>query len=1319
MNEKMNTEIIDKLIIGRVKPKIYAFKTNTLPDYTKVGDTFRPIERRLNEWRRIYPGLSKKFEADAKIDEDTYFRDYSVHKFLEDDLKKERLSKIDIESDQYYSNEFFKFTSENDLINAISDIKKDYESNSVASKYNFYNFHNKTKVFKHLRGESWELRPNQKEVVDNFKNAINNGRHNLLMYAVMRFGKTFTSLCCAKEINAKSILVVSAKADVKEEWKKTVETAGNFKGFDFITSIDLEIDEHILENTLENNRTFVLFLTLQDLLGDKIKKKHKEVFNREFDMLIVDETHFGARAEELSKTILDNNKILKKMNDDEITYTESDEIIKVISSKIRLHLSGTPYRILMGSEFSKEDIISFVQFTDIVNEQSQWDYDNLENDLLEEWDNPYYGFPEMIRFALLPNKSSLARLKELESVGNSFSLTKLFEPKSIIQDNKNSNHLEFKYQKEILEFLEVIDGTRYDENIFGFLDYDRFKEGKLLQHIVMVLPYIASCDAMEELIRNNRYRFKNLSEYELINISGFNGRKKYKSPGSVKKSIEELANKKKKSITFTVNRMLTGSTVEQWDTMLYLKESSSPQEYDQAIFRLQNQHIRELVFEENIIKENLKPQTILIDFDPGRLFRMQEQKALIYNANVLESGNFNLKTRIEEELYASPLLTLNKNKFEEVQATNILEYIADYNRNKSIVDEVIEIPVDLGILDDIEIYEEMMRQPEFGSKQGLTIKPHEGVEKEIVVPDSPNNKDKINNQKGNELSNKDKEKLENQIRTYYQRILFYSFLVDNKVCSTNDIVTSLNNKDNIRLSKNLGIDKNILIKITESMGTFILSDLDYKIQNISKLSSDHTIDAIKRSKISLSKFNRISETEVFTPSFVCSKMIESIPNNKILKMVEEEKVFFEMGSKSGEFTLALYEKMVNELGLPHEKVKNLIYSLPTSTIAYEFTRKVYDILNLNINNIIKKIDTYSLIDQENKIDLTNEFKTKEGIRMKFGAIIGNPPYNQSDGGAGASSKPIYNEFINIARELSPDYISLIIPTRWFAGGKGLENFRKEMINDTNLKEIHDFLNPEVVFPSTNNRGGVCYFVIDKQYDSNLTRFVTYNGLDIDFDVMRDLKTEGTEFIIRDSIGVGIISKVFDKSKENFSTWVSPRKPFGLSSNIVNTKMFSSSSVGLIEPISCLGRRQTMGYIEKKEIPSNLQWIDRWKVFTPRANNIGTELLDDNLNTTIGEPGSICTEAYLTIGCYQNITKVEAENISKYLQTKFARFMHKLAKASHDASRKTFSFVPVENFGENSDIDWYQSIDHINDQLISKYKLSEKESSHIEKSILPM
>ena len=1346
-------DVLDRIIIGRVDPRIYAFTTNTVPNYLKVGDTYRPVSQRLKEWRVFFPELEKQYENKAIIDEETYFRDYAIHQYLEQDLNKKRLKPEDLEDGIYYSREFFKETDKGDIDNAIEDIKKNFQENS--SKYEYYSSNNRLpQTFHYERGAEWTLRPNQQAAVDNFAKAVANGRRNLLMYAVMRFGKSFTSLCCALEISANIVLVVSAKADVKDEWKKTVEGAGNFSEYVFLEASDLASSENAIESKRKENKKVVIFLTLQDLQGDAIKDKHKELFGEQIDLLIVDETHFGARAESFGK-ILENagyeksdKANINKLDDENIDTNIAEEELKQIKARIRLHLSGTPYRILMGSEFEKEDIISFVQFSDIVKEQEEWDKNNLNKDDVNEWDNPYYGFPQMVRFAFNPNKSSREKMEALKRSGVTFAFSKLFEPESIKKDTKNNRHKKFKNETEIFDLLRVIDGSKEDENLLGFLDYDKIKEGKMCRHMVMVLPYCASCDAMEELLSKRKDTFKNLGEYEIINISGVDAGRTYKKPSDIKNKIRECEDANKKTITLTVNRMLTGSTVEQWDTMLYFKDTASPQEYDQSIFRLQNQYIRTLSSTKGVIKENLKPQTLLVDFDPDRLFRMQEQKSLIYNVNTEENGNSKLKERITQELRISPIIMMNHNKIKEVDATNILEAVSEYNNQRSVSDEVSDIPVDLSMLNDEVIRKVIEQQAEFNSKQGLTIDPNqgEGDELDIEKPDgeTPNSDKKQEKTEvkdyTEEKSDKEIEKLKGQIKTYYQRVLFFSFLTKDKVDSLDDILSVIDKGENIRLSNNLFLDRGTLAKISKLMDPFKRSKLDYKIQNISMLACDESVVPLTRAMTSIKKFNRMSESEVITPSRVCDEMVHLFPEDGLKEIVFNQDKLLDIASKSGEYAVSLYKRLTSELGYSHEDVRDIIYSIPTSSIAYEFTRRFYEILDLNVENIASDFNAYDLLDvkndkgevdyerisgilrqakQFNKITLEDEIKVGEKI-VKFGAVIGNPPYQISDGGAQASAKPIYQYFVLLGKQLSNRYSCYITPTRWFAGGKGLDEFRDMMLKDETIRELHDFLTPEDVFPNTNNRGGVCYFINDYEKSDVGVRVVTHQNNSIISNTERKLMVENIDIFLRDSIAINVINKIFKIQNEGYlSSIVSPRKPFGIESNIIKSSKFKHDSTEVNDPVVCIGKNKIKGYIEREDIKSHQEWIDKWKVYVPRANNIGTELNDDNLNSFVGEPNSVCTEAYIAIGACVDIDAVAAINMCKFLTSKFVRFLHKQAKASQDASSKTYRFIPLQDYGKGSDIDWSKSIDDIDEQLFDKYNLSQDEREHIKNSIKDM
>ena len=1089
----------------------------------------------------------------------------------------------------------------------------------------------------------------------------------------------------------------------------------------------------------------VVFLTLQDLQGETIKEKHREIFGCEIDLLIVDETHFGARAEKYGAVLKD---VKEKISDEEkLTLESFVEESKYLNSRIRLHLSGTPYRILMGSEFSKEDIIAFYQFTDIVKDQEQWIQENnakAETEQKEEWENPYYGFPQMIRFAFNPNESSRRRLKELRDSGISIAFSALLKPRSIRKADDGS-HKQFIFEQEILDLLSVIDGSKDDDELLGFLDYEKIKTGNMCRHIVCVLPYCASCDAMETLIRSHADTFRNLGEYEIINISGVEQPNAYRSPADIKRKIQECEVAGRKTLTLTVNRMLTGSTVEQWDTMLFLKDTASPQEYDQAIFRLQNQFIKRYVDDAgHVIKHNMKPQTLLVDFMPDRMFRMQEQKSQIYNVNVDEAGNSRLEDRIREELRVSPIIVMNSDKMEQVQASDILHAVSEYSKTRGVAEETAEIPVDLSLMDIAAIRAAIEQENELGSKAGFTTKAHEGEGggSDLDTPEDDTGSDAGNGsgedqgdgqgsggQDGaaQEENRKDPTK---QFRSYYARILFFAFLTRDTVISLEEIIAKMGTPENARIARNIGISKPILDAIQANINKFILRDLDYKIHNLNKLSHDDSVDPIERASVAVRKFGKLGESEVITPKNICEDMIALIPDEGFANLSRDGHKILDIAGKAGEFALAAYERL-KRLGFDDAAVWNSICTIPTSGITYEFTRMVYEILGLNVACLANKFTAYDLLEvkgEDQKTDYekiaallmqAKQFNTitlhdavAEGDeKVKFDVIVGNPPYQISDGGAQASAKPIYNNFVAVAKELAPAYMTMIMPTRWYAGGKGLDDFRNAMLEDATIQELHDFLHPEEVFPGTNNRGGICYLMWNAQHDNRRSpvTITTHEGEGRTSVSHRNLRFRDMDIFVRYSKAIEIVSKVVPEGTDTISNYVSAAKAFGYRTFFINDPNFKESPTGLSSPVKCYGRAGRVGYVEKGEVPSHTDWICRWKVYVPESNNIGTELNDDNQNAFVGEPETICTETFLVIGAELELNEASATNLSNYLKTRFARFLLSLAKISQHGTAKTYRFVPLQDFSKP----W------TDEELYAKYNLTADEIAFIEATIKPM
>jgi len=1407
MSQTIDTSELDALISGRVVPHIYAFKTSEkhYPQYLKVGDTYRPVERRLKEWEVHFEGLKEVFRCKAVIDgADVYFRDYSVHEVLRGNGFTPLTHETAIAKGAYFSNEFFLGAEKDDVANAVDEVKSDYKDGGL--RFCFYD----TKDMKGKRPEEskpvaveLKLRPNQKDAVEAFEKARAAGRDNLLMYAVMRFGKTVTALSCAKAMKARFVVVVSGKADVFREWQNAVLGFTCFKDYVFVAGKDLGVKygNSYVDDLLKSGKKVVYFDTLQDFCDNggtvKVKPKHRQIFRQTVDLLIIDETHYAARAKECGK-ILSGGKPIECCSDDkpieldeETAASAMSEVVsKVLKAKIRLHLSGTPYRILMGSEFTKADLVSFCQFTDIIKAQKDWDREYLgqekkddsgkfilndkgEHVQYEEWDNPYFGFPEMVRFAFNLNESSRKKLEELEKQGVSSKFGELFRTKSLRRDKAHKLHKQFAHEDEVVELLQVIGGVKEDLAILPFLDYPKIKEGGMCHHIVCVLPWKAACDAMEALLskRSRRFggKFGRLGDYKVLNIAGFECGKGIDSPEKVIEAIAHAEERGEKTITLTVDKMLTGNTVPEWDTMLFLKDSSSPQMYDQAIFRLQSSFTkRRQDGKGHTIVYNMKPQTLLVDFDPNRMFRLQEERAQVYNANVGTKGNEEAKARIGEELAASPIVRLDEAGIHKVSPSDIIAAVCEYSSKKGVADEVDDIPVGRGELTDPRIRAFVEKLPAIGSKEGLTINPHEGDKTEEDIPAADGGKDGTDgtdNLPPREIptTKKEYDDIVDRLKTYRVLIVFFAFLSQDRMDTFEVLIDKIDSTDdNRRIAKHLGLEKGLLEVYRRVITGETHKMLDRKIHNIDLLANESddidlgdeyrcVPEVVKKAIVAMRKFGRLGEAKIVTPPNIAYDMVKQIPAAELKKLIESGEKILDPASKMGEFAIAIVRRCAEpDINLKPEALKDAILAIPMCGVTYEFTRKVYELLGLDVKCIalpenmtsydlrdeflrVKKADgetlayarIKSLLTQNkdfSKISITDKVSGKaKTMCKKIGLMISNPPYQEMDGGARASAGPIYQDYMGIAKTASSRYVSYVVPSRWYAGGKGLDAFRDEMLDDEKMLEFNDFPNPDDCFPnmSVNLRGGVCYFLRDKVKPSeqNVVRVTTHhNGRLLVSN--RTLRVPGYDIFLRWADSIPILEKVRSITGDKV-LWneVSSRKPFGLATDFIKSKEFHSSPAP--GHFLCYGKAKRIGYVAKCNVPTGVDWINKWKVYIPEANNIGTELNDDNQNAFVGKPGTICTETYLLVGGNLSLTKASARNLEKYLKTKFARFLHSLAKISQHGTKSTYRFVPLQDFTSPSDIDWSRPIPEIDAQLYAKYGLTKPEQKFIESMIKPM
>ena len=1156
------------------------------------------------------------------------------------------------------------------------------------------------------------FRPEQQDAIAKTKKQFKNS-YEMLWFAKMRFGKTLSALQVVREYDFKRTLILTHRPVVDSGWfedfgkifydKENYHYGSKNKGGEFLV---------LEKRSNKEDIHYIYFASIQDLRGSELAggnfDKNDEIFNAAWDFIIVDEAHEGTQTE-LGKNVLN----LLKNNNPKI-----------------LHLSGTPFNLI--DDYKEEEIYT-------------WDY-VMEQKAKAKWDTIHFGDPNP--YASLPKMNIFTY--DLGKLINDFVDEDVaFNFKEFFRVDETG---EFIHKKDVEKFLNLICKGDSESNYpFATEEYrDNFR------HSLWMVPGVKEARSLSALLKSHPV----FSHFNIINVSG-DGDEEEANEEALKKVENAITDKPHETYTITLScgRLTTGVSVKAWTAVFMLSGShnTSASSYMQTIFRVQTPAtINGKVKEECFVFDFAPDRTLKVIAETAKMSAKagkttdQDRKIMgeflnfcpIISAEGTQMKEYNVNTMLEQ---------LKKVYIERV-VNNGFEDSNLYNNDQLMQLEELDLEEFNGLKKIIGSTKAMPKTNEIDvNKQGFTDEEYEKLEaaKKKKKAELTEEDKKLLDERKEKKKNRDTAvSILRGISIRMPLLIYGADIKDEEKELTIDNFADLVDDQSWEEFMPKRVTKATFKKFKKYYEPDVFRAAGKRIRALSRATDSLTIDErIERITAIFGKFKNPDKETVLTPWRVVNMHIgnclggyvffdEKFENTTLEpRYIEQDKVtekvyntdnyILEINSKSGLYPLfmaysvyrnaiktAYPEKEYNELTVKEQHkiwdkvVANNVYALCKTPMAKSITKRtLVGFRGVAVNTRYFEDLVHQITDRPDKfIEKIRKGKTYRKANnnndMKFNAIVGNPPYQVMDGGNSVSAKPVYHHFVDIAKSIEPDYVSLIMPARWYAGGKGLDTFRETMLNDKSISKLFDYPNSNDCFTNVDIAGGLCYFLWDKEYNGQTTITNYING-----ELSTDTRgLDAFDILIRDNKAIPILKKVqkLNTSNKTLADRVSSRKPFALPTN------YKPKNKG----VPCwFIQKIGLKYATEEDLIDSGNYLNKWKLLVPPAPIAGQTDFTKPIgfyydgNTRIAKPGECCTESFIIAGAFE--TEKEVQSFKTYLLTKTVRFLLLQRVVSQHVTKKVFAFIP--------DLEKYEYT-YTDKQLCKLWNITDDEWNYIDSRV---